>query len=366
MNEVLLLSADFDGANPKQDGIRETANRQFTIDVYSETPDESFRMETMIVNKSRQKESLRLEINWPTEPFSELRDCLYMKNEAETDWSPVIGLTAPGRTVLELTVPSGKTLLCLHPHYGFDDCERYIAQLESPYLEKLVAGKSENGRTLWLLKANDAAGPCKNFLITARNHANESSGSYCIEGMMDWILSDDPIARYARKRICFCFMPMTNPDGVADGMARFTGTKFADMNKTPEWLMKNRPGALPDKGHEACHGVLDQLKPAAFMNLHSYLFKYKDEIYGRTEKDIDNFLRFVPDQVEHGKIWRRTVEDQVAHPTGYCNVKYGTLPLLIEIPWFGRTQSDMRILGVKLIKAMIFMKTVDGRAWGEI
>ena len=96
MTEKIYFSADFEGANPKKEGIIKIDDEHYILNVFSETKRESFRLETMVVNKSGKPREVSAEINWPTAPFSELRDCFYIKHESQPDWSMVTGHTSPG------------------------------------------------------------------------------------------------------------------------------------------------------------------------------------------------------------------------------------------------------------------------------
>ena len=366
---MFTVSGDFDSANPRQDGIEQISENSFVFHAFSETKIESFKFDTQITNSSSEKQKIKLEIIWSTEPFSELRDCLYWKHEDAPDWAAIPSSTAPGHSYIEFEVSPGKGILSLHPNYGYNDCEKFIARLKHPVLKKELAGKSEKGRNIWLLKASSLIKPEpeKKFLISARNHANESSGSYCAEGMLEWLLSDDPLSEYALSRHEFYFIPMSNPDGVADGMARHTCREYcADLNKTLEWHKENVPDALNDKSLNIFYQVLDKIKPTHFMNMHSYLFKFQDELYALSENDANRFFKFMPDQIEFNKVWKRKIHDHKNFPTGYCHEKYGTLPLLTEIPWFGRNAQSMRLTGKRLLKAFIMMNTISSTSWGDI
>lgn len=369
MTDKLRVLADFDGANPKADAIVKIDENHFELNVFSETDIESFRMETMIENSSPEKQTLSLAINWPTEAFSELRDCFYWKHENMQDWTTVPADAKPGKSFISLQIAPGRGLLCLHPHYGYDDCENFAAKLSGSSIATCeIAGKSEKGRNIRLIKFSSASQKKYRFLIAARNHANESSGNYCVEGMTEWLLSNDPAVPYYLKKIDFFFLPMTNPDGVADGMARFTGTRCADLNKTTEWLRENTPDALPDKSHKTFFNAIDSVKPTHVVNLHSYLFKHKDEIYAYSEKDIECFIKFFPDDISSGKAWKhKLITEDAPFPTSYAKSQYGAVPFLLEIPWFGRNADAMRKTGKKILKALILMNTErNENPWGTL
>jgi hypothetical protein len=369
MSEGLNVSAGFEGANPPPGGILKLGENKFKLKAFSETGAESFRMETMITNDSCLHQTISLEIIWPTEFFSELRDCFYWKHETAPDWTAVPAEAAVGKSFIEFAVPPGKGFMCLHPGYSYEDSERFSRRLaDSPLADNSVFASSENGRNIRLIKFSSLSlkKDRPRFLISARNHANESAGSYCLQGMVEWLLSKNSAAAYFLKKIDFYFIPMTNPDGVADGMARFTGPRLADLNRTAEWLKENSPGALPDKSHEAFFNIIDSLKPTHFLNMHSYLFKHKDEIHAFSEGDIDCFTKFFPDDTEAGKIWKRKIlTDESPCPAGYSRKKFGTLSLLLEIPWVGRDAETMKKTGAQILRALILMNTVGDGSWGD-
>jgi hypothetical protein len=369
MNETKLkVRGDFDGANPRENGIERTGDRKFVIHAYTENEIEAHRVETLLCNEGHTVEQIHLDIHWPIEAFTQLKDCLYIKHEKENDWTLVTGMTKPGHTFLTFNVQPGKTYLCLHPHYGYEDYEAFIEGLNHLFVHKKVAGRSDKDRVIWQLTLTNPDTTTKQpILIVARNHANETSGNYCIEGMIEYLLSDDPLAKYALGKFEFHFLPMTNVDGVADGMERLTGKNGADMNRDLQWHQTHSPQALPDKSLETFYHAIDQVQPVIFANLHSYLFRHKDELYTPDEASAQRFFRFMPDQIEFGKVWITNSSEQFG-PQKYCHDHFGAESFLIEIPWFGRNASTMRLTGKRIVRALILMNTLkagDSEPWGE-
>lgn len=359
---MLQLFNDFEGALPLKN-IRRLDVCAFEARAYSECESESFRFDLGFINTVDRPEILTLNIQWPTVPFSELRDCFYLLHENDDDWKSVPAATGPGTSRLTVELPPGKTLLCLHPHYGVDDLHRFLAGLPENSVETF--GKSEHGRDLPLVRFGNPDG--RRFLFTARNHANETSGSYCMEGMISHLISDDPLMRYVLDKLSFTFVPMTNPDGVAEGMARFTAPRGADLHRIPEWNHRNRPKFEGDAALDACMELYQRLRPDYFINLHSYLFKFKDEIFAPSDEVMDRFIRFMPDQTEFGKTWYRALSDEKTFPTGYCAEKFGTVPLILEIPWFMRNAASMRETGRRILRAAILSMSLQGDSpWGVL
>lgn len=57
-------------------------------------------------------------------------------------------------------------------------------------------------------------------VLTARIHPGESNSSYMMKGVIDFLISDDPVASELRDKFVFKVIPMLNPDGVVNGNYR--------------------------------------------------------------------------------------------------------------------------------------------------
>jgi len=51
-------------------------------------------------------------------------------------------------------------------------------------------------------------------------HPGESGASFIIEGLLEFLISDEPTAQTLRDRYVFKIVPMLNPDGVIVGNYR--------------------------------------------------------------------------------------------------------------------------------------------------
>lgn len=60
----------------------------------------------------------------------------------------------------------------------------------------------------------------KCVILTGRVHPGESNSSFIMEGLIQFLLSDDEVARVLRDRFVFKIVPMINPDGVIVGNYR--------------------------------------------------------------------------------------------------------------------------------------------------
>ena len=66
--------------------------------------------------------------------------------------------------------------------------------------------------------------------VTARVHPGETPASFVTQGLLSFLLSNDPRATLLRSQVCFVTIPMLNPDGCALGNYR-TDAGGLDMNR---------------------------------------------------------------------------------------------------------------------------------------
>lgn len=70
----------------------------------------------------------------------------------------------------------------------------------------------------------------KGIVFTARVHAGETSSSYIIQGIIDFLIGDSEEAKKLRTDYIFKIIPMLNPDGVIVGNHRGASSGI-DLNR---------------------------------------------------------------------------------------------------------------------------------------
>ena len=63
----------------------------------------------------------------------------------------------------------------------------------------------------------------------ALQHAGEDAGAYLIEGLVNFLVSDDPSAVTVRKNFNYLVIPIMNPDGIYHGTSRYN-MEMEDLN----------------------------------------------------------------------------------------------------------------------------------------
>ena len=70
----------------------------------------------------------------------------------------------------------------------------------------------------------------KYILVAARVHPGESNASFIVDGILQFLVSDDEVAKYLRNNFVFKIIPMLNPDGVIVGNYRCSLSAL-DLNR---------------------------------------------------------------------------------------------------------------------------------------
>jgi murein tripeptide amidase MpaA len=73
----------------------------------------------------------------------------------------------------------------------------------------------------------------KAVVLTSRIHPGESNSSFIMNGVIDYLISNDEKADFLRNTFVFKIIPMLNPDGVIIGNYRCS-IIGADLNR--QWI----------------------------------------------------------------------------------------------------------------------------------
>jgi murein tripeptide amidase MpaA len=71
------------------------------------------------------------------------------------------------------------------------------------------------------------------IILSSRVHPGESNSSYIMEGLLDYLVSQEAGAVMLRDRFVFKIVPMMNPDGVIIGNYRCS-LSLNDLNR--QWI----------------------------------------------------------------------------------------------------------------------------------
>jgi murein tripeptide amidase MpaA len=161
-----------------------------------------------------------------------------------------------------------------------------------PYYTRELIGYSVQQRRLDLVtitspKNLTSEEKCKVVFVTARVHPGETPSSYVCQGMMDYLVCNEPSAEVLRDNIIFKIAPMLNPDGVYLGNYRCSLMGF-DLNR--HW---HDPSPWAHPTLTAAKQLLSQYDQdpntdlVFYIDIHSHSTLTNGFMYGNIYEDAD-------------------------------------------------------------------------------
>ncbi|CAD8117283.1 unnamed protein product [Paramecium sonneborni] len=118
----------------------------------------------------------------------------------------------------------------------------------------------------------------KGVVFLARQHPGEPQGSYVMQGIIEFLTSNNPQADYLRQNCIFKIFPMMNSDGVVNGNYR-CGLEGSDLNR--RWKKPNKylhPSVYYAKKY--VKGFSKERQILLVVDLHGHSRKQSSFVYG--------------------------------------------------------------------------------------
>ncbi len=371
-NGKLAIITGFDGACPfSATGVSVLPDDSFEVrpswrkspGISEEAPGCGNRFSIKVENSDNTHKVFRCFINWEdhTQKRLNLHDwaCVLFPGAGEA-WQIFPTQLRPSGANLEISLPPGITHIAMSPYYSYGMCVEYLkSKAEKPGAKYFSIGSSQETREIpaLILQPASSTKQIQDIMIMARNHAYESAGNFCCEGMIDFLTSTIFRAKELRKKYRFHFLPMTNPDGVHNGMCRLTAPQGADLNRCRE---------QDDDAWRSIKNYLDEVKPELFINIHNWLYKDTDGLLGNSREFTEKFAQLMPDMYHEGKHWYKewielflekqnleSVSDKTRSWKDYVLDNFNATAACLEFPWFGRSCQRMREIGRQSLTTFI-------------
>ncbi len=200
---------------------------------------------------------------------------------------------SPQTNVFQKTYTQDTVYVAYYIPYTFSHLQQKIGEwLFSPYVKLDTLGFTLRNLPLQEITLTDSSVPDSGKLhvwIHARTHPGETPTSFHFDGVMEKLLSDNPVIQYYREKIVFHLIPFTNPDGVFYGRSR---TNYDGVDVESDW--DNSPSATC-KEVQILKARMSEINSenvlVVFQNLHSQASPYCTFWIHTAESTSDYFYR---------------------------------------------------------------------------
>ncbi len=198
---------------------------------------------------------------------------------------------------------------------------------DNTYVSLDSLAQSVDGRVVSMVTITDPAAEDeskKNILLMALQHAGEDAGGFMAEGMIDFLLSDDPEASEAKEKFIFNIIPMMNPDGIYHGISRYN-LEMEDLNNI--WTDNSR-AQPPVTGVK--NWVVKQYEAGnridLFIDIHNHTQFYTYNVFIFQDHTLDSLVT-VMDKYWPTRIWHSGFEGSSCAWFLENNIPSGTIEL---------------------------------------
>jgi murein tripeptide amidase MpaA len=172
------------------------------------------------------------------------------------------------------TPTSSDTWIALGPVYNFSRVTDLMEEIrDHSMVDSLtIITQTLQGRPLHLIKITDPAvhDSLKGAVwAIGRQHPAEVGGSWMAEGLLRWLLTDEPQVRDLRRQAVFYLVPFMNPDGVALGNYRVNSVG-ANLNREWASLDPERAPTVAAVAHRIESFASSDRRFEFFVDFHAY------------------------------------------------------------------------------------------------
>jgi hypothetical protein len=127
-----------------------------------------------------------------------------------------------------------------HP-YSYSHYQSFLSSIDqSDHVSIEIIAKTKEDREINLITITNTESLIENkktILLMAMQHAGEDAGGYFMEGLVNFLLSENAEAVEARNNFVYKLVPMMNPDGIFNGTSRYN-MAMEDLNNI--WLSSEK------------------------------------------------------------------------------------------------------------------------------
>lgn len=220
--------------------------------------------------------------------------------------------TAPGkrdgqRIVYQQKIDANEAWFAWGPPFVPEDAKRLVesaaARTKGAEVFNLCQTRENRETPALKLSPPDGSKPKFGIWIQARQHAWESGSSWVCQGLLEWLISDDPLARQLRVQSLIVVVPVMDIDNVAIG-AGGKNERPHDHNRdwtdTPHWraVAAAQQAILQMDKNETFDIFLDLHNPAPNDRQPFFFAAPKELLKPEGRENLARFLAIAKEQIQ--------------------------------------------------------------------
>lgn len=249
--------------------------------------------------------------------------------------------------------------------YNYTREKRYIKSIrKNEYVDVEELGKTAMSNPLYMVVVTDKKAPKdrkKGVLVYAREHGVEQDGSWVTEGMIDFLLSSEPLANILRRNVIFMVVPVISPDSVILGRTvdpttgEYTGRELVKnkMDSIEATLLYNRVKRFTEEGGTLDISISLHNPHGTEPNIYPHYRPYNDVV--RLEKSMRLHKAILKNSKGYTK-WKEFTLKSCLYSVGRFARDFGSIAILYEVNHQAKnnylTLEKLRSIGGVILKGI--------------
>lgn len=355
--DKLIAYGHFPGGNPQlYENIKQSAKNIIEVSPeigIDDCPGYKFRCDIVIKNRTKKVQNVKLRIFWNEPIYMHYRQTIYIRKENDVyNWVGHHGKLNKKEKISEfdLEVPPGKLDVSSQPRYDFKELSQLVRDhSNNSVVEIKTYNESSLLKPIYSFSFKSRNRPArKSILSVARIHPYETSGSYCLEGIIR-LMAEDESRRQDLTKVCdFIFVPIISPNGVIDGTCRLNGTGDG-IDLARDW-----------RDDDPCCNFIRQTcsenNVVGYIEFHNWMHPNVDGLAYINLYKMRKFFSHMAALNSPNKKWKKILKYGF-FSTEFHGVKRWVHKntkatcMMPEYPWHNRTPEDLKALGYNTVKS---------------
>jgi hypothetical protein len=249
--------------------------------------------------------------------------------------------------------------------YNYTRLKRYVESImDHEHVDIEELGNTAMGNTLFMITITDKNIPAnkkKGMLVYAREHGVEQDGSWVAEGMIDFLISKDPLADSLRRNFISMIVPIISPDAAITGRVvdpetgSSPGIEFINnrMNSIEAGLLYNRINRFLQEGNSLDISISLHNPHGTEPNIYPHYRPYKNTALLEKAKGLHKAV--IKNSAGYTK-WKEFTMESCLYSVGSFAKDFGSIAILYEV----NHQANNNYLSLEKLRGLggLFLKGI--------